>query len=89
MSDSSPYEEAQLLARLTVLERVVGMMVREGMLKTGKGPQDILAFGEIVKTFFKGRTPEGATDVELNDAADKFFSAIASDIGSQDSQEPA
>ena len=64
MSDSSPYAEAQLRARLTVLERVVGMMVRESMLKTGKGPQDILAFGEAVK----------------------FFSAIASDIGSQDSQ---
>ena len=30
MPDSSPYEAAQLLARLTVLERVVGMMVREG-----------------------------------------------------------
>ncbi len=86
MSDASPYEESQLVARLTVLERVVGMMVRESMLKAGKGPQDILAYGEAVKTFFKGRTPEGATDPELNDAADKFFSAIASDIGSQDSQ---
>ena len=29
MSDLSPYEATQLLARLTVLERVVGMMVRE------------------------------------------------------------
>jgi hypothetical protein len=86
MSDSSPYEAAQLVARLTVLERVVGMMVRESMLKTGKGPQDITAFGEVVKAFFKGRTPEGASDHDLNDAADKFFSAIASDIGSQDSQ---
>ena len=27
-SDSSPYEATQLLARLTVLERVVGMMVQ-------------------------------------------------------------
>jgi hypothetical protein len=86
MSDSSPYDAAQLLARLTVLERIVGMMVRDRLLETGKGPQDILAFGEVVKGFFKGRTPEGATDLELTDAADKFFSAIASDIGSQDSQ---
>ena len=86
MSDSSPYEAGQLLARLTVLERVVGMMVREGMLKSGKGPQDILAYGEAVKVFFNDRTPEGATDAELTDAADKFFSAIASDIGSQDSR---
>jgi hypothetical protein len=86
VSDSSSHEAAQLLARLTVLERVVGMMVREAMLKSGKGPQDILAFGEAVKAFFKERTPEGATDAELTDAADKFFSAIASDIGSQDSQ---
>jgi hypothetical protein len=86
MSDSSPHEEAHLSARLTVLERVVGMMVRESMLKSGKGPQDILAFGEVVKAFFKGRTPEGATDQELNDAADRFFSAVASDIGSQDNQ---
>ena len=86
MSDSSPYEEAQVLARLTVLERVVGMMVREAMLKTGKGPQDILNHGEAVKAFFKGRTPEGARDYDLEDAADKFFTAIASDVGSQDSQ---
>jgi hypothetical protein len=86
MSGSSPHEEAQLLARLTVLERVVGMMVRESMLKAGKGPQDILAFGEIIKAFFKGRTPEGASDQELNDAADKLFSGIASDVGSQESQ---
>jgi hypothetical protein len=86
MSDSSLYEAGQLLARLTVLERVVGMMVREGMLKSGQGPQDILAYGEAVKAFFDDRTPEGATDAELTDAADKFFSAIASDIGSQDSR---
>ena len=86
MSNSSPYKETQLLARLTVLERVVGMMVREGMLNSGKGPQDILNYGEAVKAFFKGRTPEGASDHDLEDAADKFFSGIASDIGSQDSQ---
>ena len=86
MSDSTPHEEAQLLARLTVLERVVGMMIRDSMLNTGKGPKDILAFGEVVKKFFQERTPAGATEHELNEAADRFFSAIASDIGSQDSQ---
>jgi hypothetical protein len=83
MSDSSSHDVAQLFARLTVLERVVGMMVREAMIKAGKGPQDILAYGEAVKAFFNDRTPEGA---ELTDAADKFFSGIASDIGSQESQ---
>jgi hypothetical protein len=85
MPESNPYEEAQILARLTLLERVVGMMIRESMLKSGKGPADILAFGEVVKEFFDGRTPEGATDQELAAAADRFFSAIASDVGSQDS----
>jgi hypothetical protein len=86
MPDVSSHDAAQLLARLTVLERVVGMMVREAMIKAGKRPQDILAYGEAVKAFFNDRTPDGATDAELTDAADKFFSAIASDIGSQDSQ---
>lgn len=86
MSDSAPYEKAHVLARLTILERVVGMMIRDSMLNTGKGPQDILAFGEVVKTFFHERTPEGATDRELDEAADRFFSAIASDVGSLDSQ---
>ena len=38
------------------------MMVREAMIKTGKGPQDILAYGEALKAFFNDRTPEGATD---------------------------
>lgn len=86
MTDSSSHEEAQLLARLTILELVVGMMVREDMLKSGKGPADILAFGENVKTFLSNRTPTGATDKELSEAADNFFSAIASDVGSLDSQ---
>jgi hypothetical protein len=83
MSDTSPHEEAQLLARMTVLELVVGMMVRDSMLKAGKGPQDILGFGEIVKKLLEGRTPKGATDQQLREAADRFFSAVAADIGSQ------
>ena len=68
MSNSSLYEAGQLLARLTVLERVVGMMVREAVIKAGKRPHDILAYGEAVKAFFNDRTPEGATDAELSDA---------------------
>lgn len=32
MSRSTPFEEAQIVARLTVLERVVAMMVREILL---------------------------------------------------------
>ena len=86
MSDPTPYQEAQVIARLTVLERVVGMMICDSMQKSGKGPTDILAFGAIVKTFLTGRTPAGATDQELNEAADQFFSAIASDIASQGSK---
>ena len=86
MTDTSSHEEAQLQARLTVLELVVGMIIRENMLKSGKGPADILAFGETVKTFLGNRMPTGATEKQLSEAADKFFSAIASDVGSQDSQ---
>jgi hypothetical protein len=86
MADGSSHEEAQLQARLTVLELVVGMIVRENMLKSGKGPADILAFGETVKKFLSNRTPTGASDQKISEAADKFFSAIASDVGSQDSQ---
>jgi hypothetical protein len=86
MPNSISHQDAQLLARVTVLERVVGLMLRDGMLEAGKGAGDILTFGEDLKKYFHGRTAEGSTDRELNDAADRFFSAIASDIGSQDSQ---
>ena len=86
MSEASQYQATQLLARVTLLERIVGMIVRESMLKAGKGAPDILAFGEVMKAFFKGRTPEGASEQDLNDAADRFFSTIASDIGSQESK---
>ena len=86
MPNAPPHEESNVLARLTVLELVVGMMIRDSMIKSGKGPQDILGFGETVKKFLEGRTPVGATDRQLHQAADKFFSAVASDIGSQDSQ---
>ena len=86
MTADPPPESANLQARVTLLERVVGMMVRDTMLMSGKGPKDILAFGESVKNFLGERTPAGASDKELHEAADEFFSAIASDIGSQDSQ---
>lgn len=85
-NNASPHEEAQLLARVTVLEHVVALMVRDGMIKSGQGAADILAFGEKVKTYLRNRTPSGATAKQLNEAADQFFTAIASDIGSQDSQ---
>ena len=86
MTNASPHEEAQLLARLTVLEHVVALMVRDSMIKSGQGAGEILAFGEKVKTFLANRTPSGATNRQLNEAADRFFSAIASDMGSQESQ---
>jgi len=86
MTDSSSHQEAQFEARLTVIELVVGMTVRENMLRAEKGPADILAFGETVKRFLSNRTPTGASNKQISEAADKFFSAIASDVGSQDSQ---
>lgn len=86
MADTSSHEKAQLLARLSVLELVIGMMVREDILKSGKGPADILAFGENVKKVLSNRTPTDPSDEYLSEAADKFFSAIASDAGSQESQ---
>jgi hypothetical protein len=86
MTNASPHEEAQLLARITVLEHIVALMVRDSMIKSGQGAADILAFGEKVKTYLTDRTPSGATAKQLNEAADQFFTAIASDIGSQGSQ---
>lgn len=86
MPKSRSHQEAQLLARISVLERLVGMMVRDSMIKSGMGPKDILAFGEDVKSYLVGRSPTGATDREIHEAADKLFSAIASDVGSQSSQ---
>jgi hypothetical protein len=58
LTDSSSHEEAQLETRLTVLEFVVGMIVRDTMLKSGKGPADILAFAETVKKFLSDRSAE-------------------------------
>ena len=81
MHNASPHEETQLRARLTVLELVVAMMGRYSMLKSGKGPQDILGFWESVKATLRGRTPKGASDMQLSEAADAFFSAIASEPG--------
>lgn len=82
MTNASPHEEAQLLARLTVVELVLGMMMRDDMLESGKGARDVLGFGETVKAYLRDRTPSGATVTQLNEAADRFFSAVASDVGS-------
>jgi hypothetical protein len=84
MPTESANEETQILARLTVLELVIAMMVSDSMRKSGKGPQDILAFGETIKNLLRGRTPKGAADHELSAAADALFSRIASEVGSQD-----
>jgi hypothetical protein len=86
MSDPTPHEIAQILARLTVLERVVGVIVRENLVRSGQTPQDVLAFAALVKKFFEGRTPEGATDSQLNEAVDRFFTAVASEVGSQENR---
>ena len=43
------------------------------MLKAEKGPADILAFGETVKKFLSNRTPTGASNKQISEAADKFF----------------
>lgn len=55
------------------------------MLQAGKGPQDILNYGEAVKAFFKARPKPQLTPISRTTLT-SFFSAIASDIGSQDSQ---
>ena len=68
MTESSSHEAAQLEARLTVLELVVRMMVRDNMLKSAKGPADILAFDEAVKKFLSNRTPTGASNQQISDA---------------------
>lgn len=86
MTEPTPHEQALMQARLTVLEHVVGLMLREGLLKAGKGPKDILAFGASVKEVLTNRTPAGASNKEIGEAADLFFSAIASEVGSQESQ---
>jgi hypothetical protein len=83
MIAASHHEQDQLLARVTVLEHVVALMVRESMIRSGQSAGDILAFGEKVKTDLTNRTPSGATTKQLNEAANQLFSSIASDIGSQ------
>ena len=66
-----------------VLERLVGMLVADAMVRQGKGPEDILVWGEKLKGFLTDRAPGGATNREIHEAADKLFSAIASDLGNQ------
>ena len=46
MTDSSSHEEAQLLARLTLLEIVVGMMVRDSMLSLERVRRTFLPLGK-------------------------------------------
>lgn len=83
MQVSRTHQEAQLLARVMVLERLVGMLVSDSLFDRGKGPEDILVVGERVKGFLIDRAPGGATNREIHEAADKLFSAIASELGSQ------
>jgi hypothetical protein len=88
MQETRVHQEAQLLARITVLERLVGMLVADSMIGQGKGAEEILAFGERVKQFLTDRSPGGATNREIHEAADKLFSAIASDLGNQNTRRP-
>lgn len=89
MQNTRVHQEAQLLARITVLERLVGMLVSDAMIGAGKGPEDILAVGEKIKAHLTNRAPGGATNRELHEAADKLFSSIASDLGNQGNGRPS
>jgi hypothetical protein len=57
-------------------EADIGMMMRQDMLKSGKGPADILAFGENVKKFLSSGTPTGPSEKYLSEAADNFFARL-------------
>jgi hypothetical protein len=83
MTNTRMHQEAQLLARITVLEHLVGILVADKMLGREKGAEEILELGERVKQLLTDRSPGGATNREIHEAADRLFSAIASDLGNQ------
>jgi hypothetical protein len=76
----------RIVARLTVVEHVVGLLFREHAIAGGKTADDVTRYAETVKQFFETKLPTGLAEMHINAAVDRLFQQMAADIGNLGSQ---
>ena len=74
----SDEDAVRLIARIQVLEHVVGVLVRELAVTNGMTADDVAAHAESAKKFFEERKP--ANELYLTAAVDRLFQQIVADI---------
>jgi hypothetical protein len=76
----------RIVARLTVLEHVVGLMFRETAIGAGKTADEVTQYAETVKQYVEDKLPPGVTEMAINAEVDRLFQQIAADIRTLGSQ---
>lgn len=70
-----------LIARLILLEHVVGVLIRERAIENGKTANDVARYAEDIKSFFEDQGQFTARmEAALAGAVDRFFQQISADI---------
>jgi hypothetical protein len=69
----------QTVAKVSLLEQLVRVNLRELALANGKTPEDVLQWAEEQKVFFEQRMPPG-TEAHMTAAIDGFFNVLPNDL---------
>jgi hypothetical protein len=79
MSDSEQII-SQAIAKLSLLEQLVRLLLRERASRQDQTPDDIRRWAEETKAFFEARMPPGRAESYITAAVDTFFTVLASDV---------
>jgi hypothetical protein len=79
----SDEDALRIVARLRVLEHVVGAMFRDLATATGRTADDVARHAEEIKEFFERNVPAGLNEIHLNAAVDRLFQQIVADMRSE------
>lgn len=79
---SGPPEQiiSSALAKLSLLEQLVRLLLRERAARNSQTPDEIREWAEDIKQFFEARMPPGMAEAHLTGAVDAFFTVLASDV---------
>ena len=66
-------------AKLSLLEQLVKLLLRERAMRNSQTPAEILKWAEEQKQFFEKQMTPGS-EVYLTGAIDAFFNALAADV---------
>jgi hypothetical protein len=80
MSDPKDEILSISLAKLSLLEQLVRLLLRERAAANNQTDADIREWAEDAKRFFEQRMPPGTAESYMTAAVDAFFAVLANDV---------